>query len=247
MTPAESQSSGFSPARRWLTALNLCLATVAALALVVMLNYLAAAHFKRFQWANATNFKLSPQTTAVLKSLTNDVTVTIFYQRKADVYNMITALLAEYQNANPEHIHVTALDYDRSPEQARNLLARLHLSGPDEKDFVAFECGSQHKICRDSKLSNFNFNDLLQHQDIRRTGFLGELYFTSAILAVSHPVEQKAYFLSGHGERTRLHPQRRNQLRLENALVDRDQHDPGRLQPPHHRQPQPSGEHPFHQ
>ena len=66
---------------------------------------------------------------------------------------------------------------------------------------MAFECGSQHKVCYDGKLSNFNFNDLLEHREIRRTGFLGELYFTSAIFAVSHPGDQKAYFLTGHGER----------------------------------------------
>jgi hypothetical protein len=201
MPPPESHSSGFSPARRWLTALNLFLATVAVLALAVMFNYLAAAHFKRFPWADATNFKLSPQTAAILKSLTNDVTITIFYQRKADVYTMISALLAEYQHANPAHIRVTDLDYERSPVEAKKLLARLHLSGTDQKDFVAFECGSQHKVCYDGKLSNYNFNDLLQHREIRRTGFLGELYFTSAIFAVSHPSDQKAYFLTGHGER----------------------------------------------
>jgi len=203
MPTPDSHSSGFSPGRRWLTALNLFLATGAALALVVMANYLAAGHFKRFPWADATNFKLSPQTLAVLKSLTNDVTVTIFYQRKADVYAMISALLAEYQHASPVHLKVEALDYDRSPEEARNLLARLHLSGPEQRDFVVFESqgNGQHKICYDNKLSNYNFNDLLQHREIRRTAFLGELYFTSAILAVSHPVDQKAYFLTGHGER----------------------------------------------
>jgi hypothetical protein len=203
MPTPDSHSSGFSPGRRWLTALNLFLATGAVLALVVMLNYLAAGHFKRFPLADATNFKLSPQTLAVLKSLTNDVTVTIFYQRKADVYTMISALLSEYQHASPDHVHVEDLDYDRSPELARNLRDRLHLSGPEQRDFVVFECKSngQHKICYDNKLSNFNFNDLLQHREIRRTAFLGELYFTSAIFAVSHPADQKAYFLTGHGER----------------------------------------------
>jgi hypothetical protein len=201
MQPNDSHPSGFSSGRRWLTALNLFVGTGAALALMVMFNYLAEAHFKRYPWADATNFKLSPQTLNVLKSLTNDVNVTIFYQRKADVYTMISALLSEYEHANPAHLRVTALDYDRSPDLAKNLLGRLHLSGPDQKDFVAFESNGHNKVCYDSKLSDYNFNDLLQHREIRRTSFLGELYFTSAILAVSHPVEQKAYFLTGHGER----------------------------------------------
>jgi hypothetical protein len=201
MPPPDSHPSGFSPGRRWLTALNLLLATAAVLALAVMFNYLAALHYKRYPWADATNFKLSPQTLGILKSLTNKVTVTIFYQRKADVYTMISALLSEYQHANPALVDVKALDYDRSPEEARNLLDRLHLSGPEQRDFVAFESNGRHKICYDNKLSSYNFNDLLQHREIRRTAFLGELYFTSAILAVSHPVDQTAYFLTHHGER----------------------------------------------
>jgi hypothetical protein len=205
MPPPEPHPSGFSQGRRWLTTFNLFLATAATLALVVMFNYLAGGHFKRFFWADATNCKLSRSTLAVLKSLTNDVTVTIFYQHRADVYTMIAALLAEYQQANPAHVRVVDLDYIRSPEEARNLLSRLHL-GQDRKDFVAFESNGHHQICPDSKLSDLNLNDLLEHRPIRRTAFRGEMYFTSALHFLSHPVDQKAYFLTGHGERDPTDP-----------------------------------------
>jgi hypothetical protein len=114
---------------------------------------------------------------------------------------MICALLAEYQSANPSHVRVKVLDSDRSPGEARDLLARLHLV-PTQEDFVAFEGNGQHHICSDSKLSNYNFNDLLRgREEIRRTAFLGELYFTAAIVSIAHPREQRAYFLTGHGER----------------------------------------------
>jgi hypothetical protein len=202
MPPPASHSSGFSQGRRWLTTLHLLVATGAALALGVMCNYLAGGHFKRFFWADATNFKLSPQTVRVLNSLTNDVTATIFYQSKEDVYTMICALLAEYQHANPSHFHFVALDYVKSPGAAAKLLARLHL-GQTQKDFVAFESKSngRRQICDDSKLSNYNYDDLLRGREIRRTAFRGELYFTSAIVAITHPADLKAYFLTGHGER----------------------------------------------
>ena len=138
MPPTDSQSSGFSTGRRWFTTLNLLLATGAALALVVMMNYLASGHYKRFPWADATRFELYPQTLRVLNSLTNDVQVTIFYQHRADIYTMICALLGEYQQANPSHVHVQDLDYVKYPGEAAKLLARLHLE-PTKKDFVAFE------------------------------------------------------------------------------------------------------------
>ncbi len=200
MPPPDSHPSGFSQGRRWLTTLNLLLATAATLALVVMCNYLAQGHFKRFFWAEATNSKLSPATLRVLKALTNDVTVTIFYEHRADVYTMVAALLAEYQQANPAHIHKVDLDYIRSPEEARNLLGRLHLA-PDRKNFVAFESDGHHQIFAESKLVDYNLNDLLQNREIRRTAFRGEMYFTAAINFLSHPVSQKACFLTGHGER----------------------------------------------
>ena len=199
MPPPESHSAGFSQGRRWLTTLNLLVATGAALALAVMCNYLAEGHYRRFPWAEATSFKLSPLTLRLVRALTNDVKVTIFYQRKADVYTRICALLAEYQQANPSHVRVENLDYDRSPGLARDLQARLHV-GPNQKDFVAFEGNGQHKICNAIKLSDYDFNDVLRGRDIRPTAFLGELYFTSAIYSIAHPREQKAYFLTGHGE-----------------------------------------------
>jgi hypothetical protein len=113
---------------------------------------------------------------------------------------MICALLAEYQRANPAHVHVVDLDYVKSPGEAAELLARLHLE-PNQKDFVAFEGNGQRQICEDTRLSDYNFNDLLLGQEIRRTAFLGELYFTAAIMSIAHPRAQKAYFLTGHGER----------------------------------------------
>ncbi|MGA2556593.1 MAG: Gldg family protein [Verrucomicrobiota bacterium] len=200
MPPPDSHPSGFSQGRRWLTTLNLFLATAAMLALVVLLNYLADGHFKRFFWGGATNAKLSPSTLRVLKSLTNDVTVTIFYRHKADVYTMIGSLLAEYQHANPAHLRVADLDYIRSPAEAQILLVRLGLD-QTQKDFVAFESNGHRQIVRDSKLSDYNLNDLLQHLPVRRTAFRGEIYFTAALNFLSHPADQKAFFLTGHGER----------------------------------------------
>jgi hypothetical protein len=200
MPPSATHTSGFTRGRRWLTTLNLVLATAAMLALAVMLNYLAAGHFKRFFWGGATNARLSPSTLRVLKSLTNDVTVTIFYPHQDDVYTMVGSLLAEYQNANRAHVRVVDLDYLRSPAEAQVLLARLHLD-PAQKDFVAFESNGHHRIINKNKLSDFNMNDLLQQKEVRRTAFRGEMYFTAAISFLSHPVDQKVCFLTGHGER----------------------------------------------
>ena len=80
MAAPDSPKQSFSNGRRWLNWFNTILAVAAALALVVMANYLAGDYFKRFQMDRDSAFKLSEQTLRVLDSLTNDVNVTIFFR-----------------------------------------------------------------------------------------------------------------------------------------------------------------------
>jgi hypothetical protein len=206
MPQNDTSKPSFSSGQRWLGALNTGLAAVAAVALVVMLNYLAAGHFMRFQWARDAAFKLSRQTKAVLASLTNDVQVTIFFQPDGDnnqeIYGLTSALLAEYQNANPRHVHVRLLDYTRFAGPAKELLSKLDLNGPREKDFVLFESNGHHKIVYARELADYDYSELMARRSkyVRRNAFRGELLFTSYIYDVSNPQALKSYFLHGHGE-----------------------------------------------
>ena len=116
MSASDPPQPSFSRAHRWMIALNTALTVGAALALVVMANYLAGGYFKRYHWSRDAAFQLSAQTLRVLDSLTNDISVTIFFQPNGDnpeIYSLTTALLAEYQHANPRHIRVKTLDYTR--------------------------------------------------------------------------------------------------------------------------------------
>jgi hypothetical protein len=128
--------------------------------------------------------------------------VTIFFQpngRNEQIYGLTRALLAEYQNACPSHIHVRLLDYSRFVGEAKELLAKYDLTGQKEKDFVLFESNGHSKIVDASDLAEFDFSELPSGR-IRRSGFRGEALFTSDIYAVSNPQALKAYFLCGHGE-----------------------------------------------
>ena len=195
----------FSYGRRWLHWLNTALAVAAVLALAGMANYLAAGHFKRFQLDRDSAFKLSAQTLRVLESLTNDVHVTLFFEphgANEEIYGLASGLLAEYQEACPRHIHVKTLDYDRQVGEAKEFLAKYNLNGLKEKDFVQIESGGHTRLVYGKDLANYDFSDLLAGRSkfVRRSAFLGELYFTGDIYDVSHPRPMMAYFLSGHGE-----------------------------------------------
>jgi hypothetical protein len=205
MPESDTSHPSFSRGRRWISALNTALAAAAALALVVMVNYLAAGYFQRSFWSRDSSFKLSRQTLAVLNTLTNQVQVTIFFQPNGDnqeIYGLTRSLLAEYQNANPSHIHVRLLDYSRFVGEAKELLNKYDLAGQKDKDFVLFESNGHSKIVYAREMAEYDYSDLMARRSktVRRSKFRGEVLFTSDIYAVSNPQALKAYFLYGHGE-----------------------------------------------
>jgi hypothetical protein len=205
MPPTDTSKPSFSSGRRWAGALNTAVSALAALALLVMLNYLAASHGLRLQWSHDSAVKLSRQTKTVLESLTNVVDVTIFFQADGgnqEIYGLTVALLNEYQHANPSHIHVRPLDYTRFPVPAKELLAKYAFNSVQEKDFVLFECNGHNKIVYAKELADYDFTERLAGRSkyIRKSAFKGELFFTSDIYAVSNPQPLKTYFLYGHGE-----------------------------------------------
>jgi hypothetical protein len=205
MPDPDSPRPSFSHGRRWLNWLNMLLAVATVLALVAMANYLAYGHFKRFQMDRNSAFKLSAQTLRVLDSLTNDVNATLFFEPRGpneEIYDLASGLLGEYQAACPRHLRVKTLDYDRKVGEAREFLAKYSLTGLHDKDFVLFESAGHTRLVYGKDLASYDFSDLIAGRSkfVRRSAFLGELYFTADIYDVSNPRPMRAYFLYGHGE-----------------------------------------------
>lgn len=205
MPDDKSKLSSFSNGRRWLNWLNAVLGAAGLLALVVMVNYLADGHSQRFQLDRNSLFKLTDQTRRVLDSLTNDVNITVFFDPHGpneDIYSLTTSLLAEYKQACPRHINITNIDYGHEVGEAKEFLSKHNLAGLQEKDFILFECGGAQKPVYAKELATYDFSDRLAGRSltVRRSAFLGELYFTENIYDVANPRPAKAYFLTGHGE-----------------------------------------------
>ena len=111
---AEEKSSrpSFSPANRWRIGFDVALRTLLVIAVMGMANYLGALFFHRFYLSSQTHMALSSRTLAVLNTVTNHVDVTLYYDRKADFYPDVVALLNEYRAAN-KNISVQTVDYMR--------------------------------------------------------------------------------------------------------------------------------------
>jgi ABC-2 type transport system permease protein len=200
MSMQHEKRPSFSMGRRWSISLNVVLSIIAVLAMVGMINYLAARHFRRIPVSALAQSELSPQTHRILQSVTNNVHVIIYYDREDDLYELIHGLLKEYKFANGR-IGVETVDYQRDPAAAQSVKAKYQLP-VEQKNLVIFSCNGNKKIVYEKELSDLDLEPLIsgRSKEVRRSAFKGELLFTSAIYSVTSPRTLKAYFLKGHGE-----------------------------------------------
>lgn len=201
MDKTSKTKPSFSNFRRWMFWFNSALAVLALVALLAMVNYLSGGYYKRFHLDSQSGVRLQPQTMRLLNSLTEDVSVTIFFDPDEELYDLTTSLLREYSNAS-KHIVVTKLNYTQFQSQAKELLDRHHLTNIKNKNFVLFDSHGHSKIIYAKDLAEYDLTPVLQghSRELRYKEFRGELLFSSAIFAVTHPQLLKACFLQGHGE-----------------------------------------------
>jgi ABC-2 type transport system permease protein len=200
MTP---DTPSFVPGRRYRVAFQVAVGLGSALVILILVNYLAATRLRwRSDLSAMRRFELSPLTRQVLAGLTNDVKVTVFFPRDADLYGHIDGLLREYVELQPK-LQVRTVDYLAEPGTALLVRAGYKL-GQEEANLVLFDNGAQVIRVAESELSAYdaNVNALLQgkQREIRRSGFKGELLFTSALANLALTNAARAAFVVGHDE-----------------------------------------------
>jgi hypothetical protein len=199
----------FSPYRKWGIGLHVCLLVIIVLAVVVMVNYIGRDYFLRFHLSTRARLELSPRTVSVLKSVTNQVKVTLYYDTEdaEALYSTVTDLLGEYRLVNPR-ITIQTVDYVRDPGLAQKTKAKYNLAAPTDKNKVLFDCEGKVKMVDGTALASYvveqvtNLTADAKELSFRRkpAAFLGEMAFTAALLDVTSTKPLKAYFLQGHGE-----------------------------------------------
>jgi hypothetical protein len=199
---ATNSQPSFSPGRRWKIGFDVIVRTALVLAIVVMVNYLGAKFFGRFYLSSQTQ-QLSTRTLSVVHSITNRVTVTVYYDKDDDWYPMIIALLNEYHSANPD-IFIKAVDYVLDPGEAEKIKEQYKLSSAKDKNLVIFDCDGRWQSVNGDELSQVKLEPVpnATEGEFRRKpiAFNGEMLFTAKLLAVENPKPLKAYFLQGDGE-----------------------------------------------
>ncbi|MDB6067896.1 MAG: hypothetical protein JWR26_4104 [Pedosphaera sp.] len=203
--PTSTPPASFSARRRWGIFFSVLISIVAAFALVIMANYLGARYYTRLNWSDQTKNELSPQTIGLLKSITNDVKVVIYYDTEDPLYSYISALLDEYRLRNPK-ISVRTVDYLRDSAAAVKL-KEAYKDAPGligNKNFVLFDCNNHPKIIPSQIIAQYTLEAVPNEKEKefrnKLVYFEGQTAFSGALLVVTSPKPLVAYFLQGHGE-----------------------------------------------
>src|SRR3569833_2703963 len=206
MANLPSHQPSFSPRQKWSIVLSVTLTTVAAFAILIGINYLSSRYFfKRIYLSQDTRVQLSPKTISVLKALTNDVNVIVYYDKEEPLYADIMSLLEEYQ-AHSSKLTVKTIDYYRDPGAAAAFQSQIHLGSFTNKDFVVFESNGRTNSVDGNWLNAYryafqpstNAEDSTMYISQKRVKFNGEMLFTTKLFALTQAKPLKAYFLEGH-------------------------------------------------
>ena len=141
------------------------------LAVIVLVNFLAARHHRRFDMTEGKEFSLSEQTIKILESLPRTVTVTAFYADAEPTRQKLEDLLGEYQY-HTRKLEVHYIDPFTHPGDAKRY-------GITEANTIVVESG--------------------KNEDRVKTA--DEESLTNALIKVTKDRERVVYFTTGHGER----------------------------------------------
>jgi len=160
----------FSSRRSTRMGANSLLMVLFFIAILTIVNFLAARHSVRWDLSENQNFSLAPQTYRVIRSLPREVKITVFTREKDPGYQSYQERLDSYRQASPK-ISVEFVDPERQPRVAQTY-------GITRSDTAIFESGGQ---------------------TVRITN-PSEAELTGALIRVSKDDKKRILFLEGHGE-----------------------------------------------
>jgi hypothetical protein len=194
----------FSPGRKWGTGLHLCVLLAVVFSVVVMTNYLGRQYYLRLHVSGHNRLALSPVTLKFLRAMTNQVNVTLYYNKNDPFFSTVADLLNEYQAAS-RNLKVQTVDYLRDPGAAFALREKYKfLASRAAKDLIIFDCAGNVTPVDGKALTQSVLEPVRDEEGVKfrrkPVAFAGERACTAALLAVTNPKPLKAYFLEDDGE-----------------------------------------------
>lgn len=182
------------------------LGTALVAVLVVLVNYLSARHFQRWDLTRDHLFTLSERTTALLKQLERPVELYVFMSSAEQAYPELRELVERYR-AETSKLTVQFVDPDREPSRFKLLAekygvrAGLQENGQTEAELAALAVsGDKHwSITRDD-LVEVDYDSLGGKPSEAKINVKTEQALSGAIVQVTSGRATKVCISEGHGE-----------------------------------------------
>lgn len=175
------------------------LGSLLLLAIMLMVNYLAFRHYKRWDWTQDGLFTLSERSVGVAQALDSPLDIYLFLGASEPQHDEVRELLDRYR-AESSQIHLHEVDPDRQQAEYRVLADRFDLSQGEASDVaVLVKRGDQTwKVTRDD-MRAVDMSTLGDESgptlDVK-----SEQAITGAILSVTEGRPTKLCLTAGHGE-----------------------------------------------
>ena len=193
------QLASFSPTVRGAILRRVILAATVLAVCVVLVNLLALRNPAQVALTQSADHSLSPLTKNVLGGLTNDIHAVVLFDQQADLFESVKNLLTEYERMSPR-LKIEMVDPARDPGRAEAVQQELRMPVSSPENRVIFAANNSTKAINESELSILDFSEFMDTREARRTHFVGEQLFTSAIVVVNEGRQTKVNFVIGHGE-----------------------------------------------
>ncbi len=173
---------------------------IAAAAIFLLLNYLSARHFRRWDWTATSIYSISDKTKQVLDDAGakgKTVAVTSLVAPADPLYESVRTLLDSYA-AHSTHLTVDYLDPAAEPVKTQALLKQHNIQSETQLRTVFFESEGRSKQVDISEVVEYDYEGAEEGLPPRVKAFKGEQAFTGAILSVTQDTQSAICFLKGH-------------------------------------------------
>ncbi|MGI9239637.1 MAG: Gldg family protein [Verrucomicrobiales bacterium] len=169
---------------------NIIVHVVAQIALATLLfmlvNFLSYRHYGRKDLTDDQRYSVDDDTVRFLKTLDQDVMITMAFAKGSRIYPQLSALLDEYAELSGGRVKVDKFDPGR--DKARALEFRERMSMPIDGNMLVLDFGGRQKTVTEAEML----------ADDGRL-FFGEDVITSRIIGATQEGDQKVYFLGSYG------------------------------------------------
>ena len=165
--------------------------------IVILVNYLAFNHYKRWDFSRDSKFMLADQTRRVLSNLKKPLKLTVFFSSGSDIARDVATLAKEYAYNSKKKLSLESVDPYLNLSRAREIASLYKLGNAENVIIVEYD--GHTKIINAAEMAEYDPPATPMDQP-RLRAFKGEQILTSALIEVTEHGANKMYLVTGHGE-----------------------------------------------